>query len=474
MLRSAREERERRFKLALRAGIPIFLLIFLLFYTTFSREGLVKLTLEHAMLMGGLVFITVYFIYFLLELDIKETLLDQTTEGFNQETFIKKLKKHRPQTVAVLIINNLSTINENYGVAATNDLLHTLVSRLNRYTDKYGIKDLWIGRHSGAELLIAMDRESTEAQHMMQKFIKENRTIDTIEIDYRFAVIHNTGADPDKTIAHLRDQLKAQEIKPEARETAVKDTVALSKLESSILKALDEETLNFYFRPLFNVKKSEVDSYEISIKLRSERGKEILPRDYLPIINRLGLGRSYDLAIFRHVVDTALLTDENISFSFNLSPFSLRDRDFLETIFGIIEDRNIDANRLIFEIYERKAHHDLSNYLKTLSRIRAKGIRICIDNFGSSNASMEYMKHFKFDVVQFDRDFVTRLDDQNSLSILKSLIEMSKGLNITTVAKWVDKEEQKRILKDLGIDYLQGFGVGKQLTETQLIQKYNT
>jgi len=87
---------------------------------------------------------------------------------------------------------------------------------------------------------------------------------------------------------------------------------------------------------------------------------------------------------------------------------------------------------------------------------------------------MEYMRHFKFDRVQFDRDFVTRLDDANSLSIFKSLIDMSQKLEITTVAKWVDKEEQKAKLKQLGIDYLQGFGIGKQLTERQLIQLYNT
>ncbi len=151
----------------------------------------------------------------------------------------------------------------------------------------------------------------------------------------------------------------------------------------------------------------------------------------------------------------------------------MRDRDFLENVFKLLEEKEIDASRLIVEIYERKTHHNLSAYLKTLSRIRAKGIRICIDNFGSSNASMEYMKHFKFDVVQFDRDFVTNLNDANSLSIFKSLIDMSKGLQITTVAKWVDREEQKQQLKELGVDYLQGFGIGKQLTERQLIQHYN-
>ena len=104
MLISAREERARRFKLALRAGIPIIVLISLLFYTTFSMGGFVSVTIENALLMGGLIFITVYFIYFLLELDVQETLLDQTTEGFNQLAFIKKLKQYRSKSVAILAI----------------------------------------------------------------------------------------------------------------------------------------------------------------------------------------------------------------------------------------------------------------------------------------------------------------------------------------------------------------------------------
>jgi len=473
MLTSAREERGRRFKLALRAGIPIILIFSLLFYTSFSKDGFAKLTLDNSILMAGLIFITIYFIYFLLELDVKETLLDRTTEGFNQETFIKKIEQHHPKTIALLYINNLATINDNYGASSTNDMLHTLISKLNKYTYRYGVKNSWIGRNFGAEFLIALDCDSSEAQTMLAEFIKETNTIETIEIDYKFAVITNLGHDPEKTISQLRDQLKAQEFKNDNKESLVKDTFELSKLETSILKALNKKTINFYYRPLYNLKTDIVDTYEISVKLRSETGKEILPRDYLPVINRLGLGRSYDRAILEHTVETAMLTDKSISFSFNLSPFSLRDRDFLESTFSFIEEKNLDANRLIFEIYERNTHHNLNKYLKTLSKVRSKGIRICIDNFGSSNASMEYMKHFKFDVVQFDRDFVTQLDDKNTLSILKLLVDMSKELGITTVAKWVDKESQKIILKDIDIDYIQGFGVGKQLTEYELIKQYN-
>jgi len=473
MLISAREERARRFKLALRAGMPILAFVSLLFYTTFSRERPITLSIENALLMAGLVFIIVYFIYFLLELDVKETLLDNITEGFHQVAFNEKLRKKKPKTVAILLINNLATINENYGVNATNSLLHTLVTRLNNNIYAHDINESWIGRSNGAEFLIALDVESNFAQTMIEDFIEENQTIETIELDYRFAVICNRESDPEHTIAQLRDELSSQELKESEEKSIVKDTTQLSYLEHSITKALREESLNFYFRPLYNIQKDSIDSYEISIKLQSNDGKEILPRDFLPVINRLGLGRTYDLAIFKHVLEVAMLTDDHISYSFNLSPFSLRDRDFLEKIFTLLEEKELDAKRLIIQLYERKTHHNLGKYLKTLSKIRATGIRICVDNFGSSNSSLEYMKYFKFDMVQFDRDFVTHLDKSTNRSVLKSLIEMSKEMQVTTIAKWVDNDTQKIELKQLGVDYLQGFGVGKQFTERELIQYYN-
>ena len=86
---------------------------------------------------------------------------------------------------------------------------------------------------------------------------------------------------------------------------------------------------------------------------------------------------------------------------------------------------------------------------------------------------MKYMKHFKFDMIQFDRDYVTNLENETSHAMLHSLIEMAKDLHVTTVAKWVDNEGQEQKLKVLGIDYLQGFGISKQIDEEMLINTYN-
>jgi EAL domain-containing protein (putative c-di-GMP-specific phosphodiesterase class I) len=179
------------------------------------------------------------------------------------------------------------------------------------------------------------------------------------------------------------------------------------------------------------------------------------------------------MALVEHVLKLLPLVDNHVCLSFNLSPFSLRDESFQKEFFAKLKESGIDPSRIIIELYERKTHHNLSGYLKTLNMFRAQGVRIAIDNFGSSNASMEYMKHFQFDIVQFDRGYVTKLDDKNTYSMLNSLVQMAKDLDIITIAKWVDRPKQKEALITMGIDYLQGFGIAKSFSERELIQRYN-
>jgi len=475
MLLSEREERQRRFKLALRAGIPILLLVSLVFYSLFFKESNIKFNFENTFIMVSILFITVYFIYFLMELSAKETLIDQTTQGFNQKAFIAQLEKYKPKTLVLLIIRNLSTLSENYSGEQVDLILYNVIHKLNQSFKQAGLEKVLIARRYGAEFLIAIDQDSDDIETILEKFIATHHNIDEIELDYTFAAITNTGKELEKDIIHLKDLITMEEkaSDKEKKYNKIHDAAELSNMEKSILFALKHEKLYLTFRPLFNTKSKQIDIYEISTKLHDKKGADILPRVYLPIINRLGLGRDYDFAMIKHIVSLLPLVDEKLSFSFNLSPFSLRDEGFQAQFFSLLETSKIDPTRLIIELYERKTHHNLSGYLKTLNKFRARGIRIAIDNFGSSNASMEYMKHFNFDLVQFDRDYVTKLDDTTTYAMLSSLVSMSKELEITTVAKWVDKKAQKEKLISMGIDYLQGFGIGKAINEVQLLEQNN-
>ena len=475
MLLSERQERERRFKLALRAGIPVVLLVSLVLYSIFLKNNALEFTLENSFLISAILFIAVYFIYFLMELSAKETLIDQTTQGFNEKSFIKQLQTYKPKTLVLLIVKNLSTISENYSTDDVDLLLYNITHKVNQELTKLGLDKALIARRYCAEFLIAIDKNSDDIQTIFENFISNNKVINDIELNYNFAVITNTGKELEKDIVYLKDLISTEYKSGDKNKSpnVIKDAKDVSETENCIISSLKEKNLLLTFRPLLNTKTNVMDIYEISTKLRSHKIGDLLPRVYLPIINRLGLGREYDLALLQHVLDLLPLIDDNISFSFNLSPFSLRNENFQEKFFSCLEKSKVDPSRLIIELYERKTHHDLSGYLKTLNKFRARGVRIAIDNFGSSNASMEYMKNFNFDLVQFDRDYVTKLDDANTYAMFSSMVKMSKDLNIITVAKWVDNESQKTKLRELGMDYLQGFGISKPISEQILIDSYN-
>lgn len=475
MLYSQKEERGRRFSLALRAGIPVLILIFLVFYTTIYQEGTVTISIKDGVLLAALTFIAIYFIYFLMNLSVQETLLDETTQGFNKKTFIKKLQHYNPKSIACLNIENLLSLSENYSSDQIDNLLYTISGRLNLIFKQNGLDKVLIGRHRGSEFLIALNENHDNIQAILEIMVEENSRINNIEVEYKFAIITNTSEDFEKAIVQLRDIIASQSVGDRKKKYihTIKDAQEQSNIEKDVISTIQKKKLLLSFRPLLNTHTDIIDTYEIAIKLKSETHQDILPRVFLPIINRLGLGRDYDLTLIKHVIDLLPLVDDTISFSFNLSPFSLRDSSFQEKLFTYLNEKEIDPSRLIIQLYERKTHHDLSGYLNTLKNFRSHGIRICIDNFGSSNASMEYMKHFKFDMIQFDRDYVTKLEDETTYAMLHSLIDMAKNLHVQTVAKWVDKETQKKKLKTLGIDYIQGFGVSKPIDEEALINRYN-
>jgi len=472
MLLSELNERERRFKLALRAGIPVLLLTFLVFYSLFTQEGVFTFNLINSSLIAAIVFITIYFNYFLIEMSVKESIIDNTTQSFNEKAFLDKLHVYKPKTLVLLVVDNLYTINDNYSAEKVDLLLYTIIHKLNTTLNQYGIRSPLIGRRYGAEFLIAINKEDHDVKEIFEKFISENHTIIDIEVDYAFSAATNTGENIEQILGQLKDILGTEE-ETDKKSNTVKPAEELGRTEQSIIEALKNKQFKMSFRPLESTKTGQIEIYEIVSKLKSAEQEDILPRVYLPIINRLGLGVEYDLSLVEHVIKLLPLIDEKISFTFNLSPFSLRNKHFQEKFFSLLEEHKIKTSRLIIQLYERKTHHDLSSYFKTLSTFRIKGVRICIDNFGSSNASMEYMKNFKFDIVQFDRSYVTNLKDTTTLAMLSSLITMSQDLNILTVAKWVDNDEQKNKLSTLGISYVQGFGISKPVSEQALIHSYN-
>ncbi len=474
MLESIKEERARHFQLALRSGIPIMVLILVLSYAVFFHGENIAFDTQSVVLMSGLIFVVVYFIYFALEQSQKESLLDPVTGGYRYDYFIRNIRRKSPKTLAALKVENLGVINEVYGIKRTDDLLRDITEKLNRFLFVESSKSPIIGRKLGAEFLIAIDIEPEKVKELIEKFIESHSIHNDIDVEYTYTLIAYEDSNPEKAIEQLRDLLNTPvKCRLIDKDKTIPNSLKLSENEQKIVKSLSAENLELYFRPIMRLSTKEIKIYEISVKLKSIDGEVLLPRHFLPVINRHDLGLEYDTLIYNKIIDIIPLIDKRVSFSFNLSPFSLRQKRFHEMMIDNIMQKGIDANRVIIELYEKKTHHRLDSYLGILSSLKRHGFRFCLDNFGSSNASMDYIKYFSFDIVQFDREYISNIDDEKYVSIFASLINMVKELNIETIAKWVDDPHTIEKLTKMGIDYIQGFSVSKVLSESELIAKYN-
>lgn len=477
MLYSEKKERQRHFKLALRAILPILVLLFLVIYHMFLKGKITDLNLENNLMIVALIFVSVYFIFFFIARSAKESLVDQVTQIFTEKAFVEQLEEYKPQSLSLLIIQNLSSINENYSTFEIDAMLYRLVNLLNHSFERAKIKNPLMGRRYGAEFLIALQTNGEQVEQILSHFIATYPTINNIELDYRYSIITNTDIDFCNSLEQLRSLIDMEDREKnegtKRDDSFVQDAKELSRIEHQVIEAIEKKALILSFRPLLHVRTQKTDIYEVAVRLKISQKESVLPRVFLPIVNRLGLGRKYDIVLMEHLTSLLPLIDEDISFTFNISPFSLRDVEFRSYFFELLKNAHINPSRLIIQLYEKKAHHNLEGYLKILREIRTQGVRVCIDNFGASNASMEYMKHFTFDMIQFDRDFVNNLEEKSTHAMLASMVKMSKDLEIITVAKWVDQESQKQRLKTIGIDYIQGFGVAKPLNKTAIIKQYN-
>jgi len=211
----------------------------------------------------------------------------------------------------------------------------------------------------------------------------------------------------------------------------------------------------------------------VGVRLQTENSGVLPPKKFIPVVNRLGLEKRFDTALFAAICADAAQVAPGISFTFNISPFSLRDDTFVGEIRTIAAKSGIDYHRIVIELYENRIFKDLRRYKIVLDELRELGIRFALDNFGTPNASFEYVKQLPVDMVQFDSEFTTSYNNPKIAALLKGYLQAFRTMGVQTVMKWVDTPRMLETCRQLGVDYVQGFIVSNRpYCSDTLIKKY--
>lgn len=243
---------------------------------------------------------------------------------------------------------------------------------------------------------------------------------------------------------------------------------------ATINKALEEGGMCLYAQSIASVTNTDRLHYEVLVRMNSEAGELVLPGEFLPAAEKYGLIAELD----RWVIDQTLkclsgdrlFHDRVHLISINISGVSLADPDFLIFVESQIGKYQVDGSKICFEITETAAVSNMNTATKFISRVKKLGCRFALDDFGSGLSSFGYLKNLPVDILKIDGLFVRDIaDNPINYALVNSINEIGHVMGMETIAEFVENDETIEILTEIGVDCLQGYGIGKPVALSGLL-----
>ena len=237
---------------------------------------------------------------------------------------------------------------------------------------------------------------------------------------------------------------------------------------SRIRTALDENRFCLYAQSIAPLKKNghEGMHFEVLLRLRDENGQILAPGTFIPAAERYGLMPTLDRWVIAHTLQTLAQHARNSSIidtcAINLSGPSLDDDGLLEFVKQQIQLHGIAPELLCFEITETSAIGNLSNATRLIQALRSMGCRFALDDFGVGMSSLTYLKQLPVDYLKIDGGFVRdMLQDKSNQAMVEMINRIGHILGKKTVAEFVESREIAETLKEMGVDYAQGYAIAR-------------
>jgi diguanylate cyclase len=242
--------------------------------------------------------------------------------------------------------------------------------------------------------------------------------------------------------------------------------------KSRLLEALTEKLFVLYCQPILDLRNHQISRYEILLRLAGKGGELILPASFLPIAESTRLIYRIDRWVVSQAIQLLALAaaaGKELQLEVNLSGKSLADSELLPMIQQELALTGVNPATLILEITETAAIADriqAQNFIHTLKKI---GCQFALDDFGIGYSSFSQLKYIPVDYLKIDGSFIKNLPhDPVDRSLVKAIVEVSQALGKSTIAEFVEDQATVDWLRQLGVDYAQGYYIGKPKPITEL------
>lgn len=236
---------------------------------------------------------------------------------------------------------------------------------------------------------------------------------------------------------------------------------------AGLRELLDQERFHLYCQPIVSLM-SELEQtrrYEILIRLQDTTGEILLPDSFIPAAERYGLMAAIDRWVIRTVFsrynELFRASDKRVEIAINLSGNSLNDEALLAFIHNQVTSSSLKPEQVCFEITESSAIYNLSQASRFIKNLRRTGFRFALDDFGTGFSSFAYLKKLPVDYLKIAGNFVEGiLDDPVNHAMVAAINQVGHAMSIRTVGEYAASKPIIEMLKEIGVDYAQGYALG--------------
>jgi diguanylate cyclase (GGDEF)-like protein/PAS domain S-box-containing protein len=385
----------------------------------------------------------------------------------NRQSFINQVDKlintdgHQGGSIIVIDLDNFRIINDSYGHDTGDDLLKEIGELLYQLSDSEDFL-----AHLGIdEFAILVQKDQAEAYartliHEIQELTDQRFKIDLtasagiIEFDSR------TKRDADQLLSATDASLY------DAKELGGNQVVVFSQnkltrldLAKRIRLALENDSLTLYSQPIVDLKSGETVQRELLLRLNDPELGVLSPHEFLASASKLGLIGDIDRWVACKGIEEAA---RGGAVEINLSGAAMTDQLTLQVIKDKLQSTEVDPNQVIFEITETIAISNLADAASFAHALKGLGARFALDDFGTGFGSFTYLKHLPVAVIKIDGDFIKNIaNSEIDQRIVQAIVFIAQGLELSTVAEWVEDDQALEKLKEWGVDHAQGYLFGE-------------
>ena len=386
-------------------------------------------------------------------------------------------------------LDNLQLVNDTFN----RDAGDAVIMHFSRLLEEDLSRHAVVSRLAGDDFCILLTHSDTDDAMQLAETIRERGgPLRYLEGDKSLQVtmsigIAEFGAETDAGRALTTARMACEAAKEHGRDRIeIYDDRNLSlirrhddmQLVTRIQQVLDGDEFELYAQPIVSL--SGLDErlrFEILLRMKDESGDEIPTSSFFSAAERYKLMPQIDRWVISNTMaklsnEAATPALDKAIFSINLSGQSLSDDDILEFIKDELENCGLPPERLGFEVTESAAVTNLKKAQTFIDALRAWGCRISLDDFGAGLSSFAYLKNFNVDTLKIDGGFIRDITDNRiSESMVAAITQVAKVMELDTVAEYVESEETRQLITELGVDYAQGHIVGRPIPLSDALQQ---